>query len=117
MIELQEPTVGLMDLIKSLLINKGLRIGFLLLIYVIAVIVEKKQVGNTEIMIPTSAPKSTLSNYEKMKQRKRFRKRAGIEGVIEHLKVNHRLGRNFLSGFLGDEINLLMAAAAFNFRK
>lgn len=50
-------------------------------------------------------------------QVKRFRKRAGIEGIIGHLKADHRLGRNFLSGFLGDEINLLMAAAAFNFRK
>ena len=56
-------------------------------------------------------------NYEKLKQRKRFRKRAGIEGVIGHLKADHRLDRNFLSGFLGDEINLLMDAAAFNFKK
>jgi IS5 family transposase len=77
----------------------------------------KKQVGDTEIMIPSATPKSTLSTYEKLKQRRRFRKRAGIEGVIGHLKADHRLGRNFLSGFLGDEINLLMAAAAFNFRK
>lgn len=77
----------------------------------------KKQVDNTQIMIPTSSPKLTLSNYEKTKQRKRFRKRAGIEGIIGHLKADHRLGRNFLSGFLGDEINLLMSAAAFNFRK
>ena len=41
----------------------------------------------------------------------------GIEAVIGHLKSDHRLGRNFLSGFLGDEINVLMAAAAFNFKK
>jgi hypothetical protein len=27
------------------------------------------------------------------------------------------LKRNFLKGFAGDQINLLMAAAAFNFRK
>lgn len=76
-----------------------------------------KRVDNTEIMIPDSKPKKSTSNYEKLKQRKRFRKRAGIEGVIGHLKADHRLDRNFLSGFLGDEINLLMAAAAFNFKK
>jgi hypothetical protein len=49
--------------------------------------------------------------------RKRFRRRAGIEPIIGHLKSDHRLKRNFLKGFTGDQINLLMAAAAFNFRK
>ena len=77
----------------------------------------KKQVGETDIMIPTASAKISLSNYEKMQQRKRFHKRAGIVGIIGHLKADHHLGRNFLSGFLGDEINVLMAAAAFNFRK
>ncbi len=76
-----------------------------------------KRVGDTQIMIPQSNPSSSLSNYQRTKQRKRFRKRAGVEGIIGHLKADHRLGRNFLSGFLGDEINVIMAAAAFNFRK
>jgi len=49
--------------------------------------------------------------------RKRFRRRAGIEPVIGHLKSDHRLKRNFLKGFAGDQINLIMAAAAFNFKK
>jgi len=30
--------------------------------------------------------------------------------VIGHLKSDHRLKRNFLKGFEGDQINLLMAA-------
>jgi len=77
----------------------------------------KKRVDETEIMIPESDPKKSQSAYQRTQQRKRFRKRAGIEGIIGHLKADHRLGRNFLSGFLGDEINVLMAAAAFNFRK
>lgn len=77
----------------------------------------KKRIGRTEIIIPTSSPKSTDPNYEKTKQRKRFPKCAEIEGVIGHLKADHRLGRNFLSGFWANQINLLMAAAAFNFRK
>lgn len=77
----------------------------------------KKKVGHTEILIPESNPKLTATQYHRRKQRERFRKRAGIEAIIGHLKSDHRLGRNFLSGFAGDEINLLMAAAAFNFRK
>jgi IS5 family transposase len=33
------------------------------------------------------------------------------------LKSDFRLSRNFLKGTLGDEINLLMAATAWNLRK
>jgi IS5 family transposase len=57
------------------------------------------------------------SAYQKTKMRKRFRGRAGIEPIIGHLKQDHRLSRNFLSGVLGDEINTLLAAAAFNMKK
>jgi len=77
----------------------------------------KKAVDKTQIMIPESDPKHAQTAYQRQKQRQRFRKRAGIEAIIGHLKSDHRLGRNFLSGFLGDEVNVLMAAAAFNFRK
>tara|TARA_B110000914_G_C15373472_1_gene404267 strand:- start:35 stop:379 length:345 start_codon:yes stop_codon:yes gene_type:complete len=48
---------------------------------------------------------------------KRFRKQAGIEPVIGYLKSDHRLNRSYFKGFEGDQINVLMAAAAFNFRK
>jgi len=47
----------------------------------------------------------------------KFRRRAAIEPVIGHLKSDHRLSRNYLKGFIGDEINLLMAATAFNLKK
>ena len=77
----------------------------------------KKKIGETKILIPESTPKASRSAYYRRKQRERFRKRAGIEGIIGHLKSDHRLGRNFLSGFKGDQINVLMAAAAFNFKK
>ena len=43
--------------------------------------------------------------------------RAGIEPVIGHLKADHRLGRNFLLGSSGDQINAVMAGCAFNLRK
>lgn len=76
----------------------------------------KKNVGETRILIP-GAPFSRATAYEKSKARKLFRKRAGIEPIIGHLKSDHRLGRNFLKGLAGDQINLMMAAAAFNLRK
>jgi len=75
----------------------------------------KKEVGRTKINIPTSgSPKQ--SYYEKRKARKKFCKRAGIEPVIGHLKSDHRMMRNYLKGTLGDAINTLMAAAAYNMR-
>ena len=47
---------------------------------------------------------------------KKFCKRAGIEPVIGHLKSDHRMMRNYLKGALGDAINTMMAAAAYNMR-
>lgn len=75
----------------------------------------KKTVGGTEICIPTSGAPGQ-SYYQKTKARKKFRKRAGIEPVIGHLKSDHRMMRNYLKGTLGDAVNTLMAAAAYNMR-
>ncbi len=44
-------------------------------------------------------------------------KRAGIEPTIGHLKSYFRLGRNFYKGVFGDAVNLLLAAAAYNFKR
>ncbi len=49
--------------------------------------------------------------------RKRFRRRAATEPLISHLKHDFRLLRCFLKGFQGDQLNLMLAAAAWNFRK
>lgn len=76
----------------------------------------KSKVDDTRIMTPKPARKNA-SQETLAQMRKRFRRRAAIEPVIGHLKSDHRLNRNFLKGFTGDQINLLMAAAAFNFRK
>ena len=62
-----------------------------------------------------------LTGYEPVealteKARKKFCKRAGIEPVIGHLKSDHRMMRNDLKGTLGDAINTMMAAAAYNMR-
>ena len=75
----------------------------------------RKRVGSTEISIPTSGSPGQ-SYYQKRKARKKFCKRAGIEPVIGHLKSDHRMMRNYLKGTLGDAINTMMAAAAFNMR-
>lgn len=72
--------------------------------------------GDTKVVIP-DVPKSTDSQYTKNKKHELFRKRAGIEPVIGHCKSDHRLGRNFYKGLFGDSINVMLAAAAFNFKR
>ncbi len=74
------------------------------------------RIGETEILIPKPRKKGT-SEYEKKKAKARFRRRAAIEPVIGHLKTDNRLSRNFLKGVIGDQINVMLAAAAFNMRK
>jgi IS5 family transposase len=70
----------------------------------------------TQIEIP-KPPKKSANSYEKRKARERFRRRAGIEPIIGHLKSDHRLIRNFLKGSIGDSLNVILAAAAFNLKK
>lgn len=72
--------------------------------------------GDTKIMIP-DVPKPSDTAYQKAKKQELFRKRAGIEPVIGHCKSGHRLGRNFYKGLFGDSINVMLAAAAFNFKR
>ena len=76
----------------------------------------KKEVDGTVICIPDT-PKKRDSKYQKEQKRKKFRRRAAIEPIIGHVKSDHRMQRNYLKGFIGDEINLLMAASAFNLKK
>ncbi len=76
----------------------------------------KKEVDGTVICIPDS-PKKRDTKYQKEQKRKKFRRRAAIEPIIGHVKSDHRMQRNYLKGFIGDEINLLLAASAFNLKK
>jgi len=57
------------------------------------------------------------SYYLKKKREERCRSRAGIEGLISHLKHDHRMLRNYLSGTAGDQMNTLLAATAYNMKK
>ena len=66
-----------------------------------------------QTIIHTPSPQSGIS---KSKRRKHSR-RAAIEPVIGHLKTDYRLCRNFLKGINGDNINLILAAAAMNFKR
>lgn len=76
----------------------------------------KKSVLGVHIQIP-SKPKKKDSNYQKQKARKFFKARAGIEPVIGHVKHDHRMLVNYLSGTQGDAINTLLAATGFNMIK
>lgn len=76
----------------------------------------KSEVLGTEIVLPKKALKRD-SRYQKDKKRKQCMRRAAIEPIIGHLKSDFRLSRNFLKGTFGDEINLLMAATAWNLKK
>ena len=50
-------------------------------------------------------------------KRKKHSRRAAIEPVIGHLKSDYRLCRNFLKGILGDLMNVILSAAAMNFKR
>ena len=76
----------------------------------------KKQIGETEILIP-SPPKKKLSYYQRKKLSEAHKKRAAIEPIIGHIKADHRLNRNFYKGIMGDNINIMLAAAGFNFKR
>jgi len=76
----------------------------------------KSSVNETQIILPKKALKRD-TRYQKDKKRKQCRRRAAIEPIIGHLKSDFRLARNYLKGTIGDHINLLMAAAAWNLKK
>lgn len=66
---------------------------------------------DVEIMIAGRKKKTTptLSKY--------FKRRSAIEPIIGHVKTDHRMGRNFLLGEIGDHVNAILSGCAFNLRK
>jgi IS5 family transposase len=75
------------------------------------------KIGETNILIPKPFNDKKQTQYEQKKLKKAHKQRAAIEPIIGHLKTDHRLGRNFYKGIVGDNINILLAAAAFNFKR
>ena len=87
--------------IKKAIVDKGYKV--------------KGGIPGVDIVMPKVLKKE--SYYLKKKREERCRSRAGIEGLISHLKHDHRMIRNYLSGTAGDQINTLLAAAAYNMKK
>ena len=75
---------------------------------------KSQQIGKTEVVSPSNGEGKTAT--EKARLRKSFRRRAAIEPDIGHLKSDYGLGRNYLKGEVGDAINAMLAASAFNFK-
>jgi IS5 family transposase len=75
----------------------------------------KGGIKGVDIVMPKTLKRECY--YLKKKREERCRSRAGIEGLISHLKHDHRMLRNYLSGTAGDKINTLLAAAAYNMKK
>ena len=73
-------------------------------------------IESTTIVRP-SKPLKRDNAYQKQKKRKHCRRRAAIEPIIGHLKKDHRAIINYLKGTTGDQINFMMAASGFNYKK
>ena len=58
-----------------------------------------------------------ILRFHQLRKHKLFCKRAGRKPTIGHLKSDHRLGRNFYKDVAEDTMNVLPAAAAYNFRR
>ncbi len=76
----------------------------------------KTQFNGTKIILP-KRPLKRDNRYQRDKKRKQCKRRAAIEPIIGHLKSDYRLSRNFLKGVIGDEINVLMSATAWNLKQ
>jgi len=70
-----------------------------------------KMINNTALHIPKPDKNITKT------KRNRHKRRAAIEPVIGHLKYNYRMIRNYLKGTVGDAMNVMLAAAAMNFKR
>lgn len=72
-----------------------------------------EKVLKEEIILP-GIKKLEKGSYAYRQHKERCRSRAGIEGLISHLKNYHKLGRNFLKGKAGDVVNSLLVAVGHN---
>jgi len=76
----------------------------------------KSEIRGVKIIIP-SPPRKTDTPCQKRTKRKKCRARAAIEPIIGHLKSDFRMQQNYLLGEEGLQINVLMAATAWNLKK
>lgn len=76
----------------------------------------KTEICGVKISTPKKA-KKTDSQYQKRKERKKFRRRAAIEPVIGHLKTDFRMAQNYLHGRASPKTNAMLAATGWNLKK
>ena len=69
-------------------------------------------VGNAHVHVVRYIPRNAKRSFQRL-----LRRRSSIEPNIGHMKSDHRLDRNPLTGQQGDRINALLAAVGYNFRK
>jgi IS5 family transposase len=67
---------------------------------------------DVDVKIAGTKKKSTSPTLRKF-----FKRRSAIEPVIGHVKSDHRMGRNYLLGEIGDRLNAILSGAAFNLKK
>jgi len=75
------------------------------------------KINDIVIQTPKKFNSKNQTKYQQNKLKKHFHRRAAIEPIIGHLKTDHRLNRNFYKGIVGDNINIMLAAAAFNIKR
>jgi len=74
----------------------------------------QNKIGETEIITPR---KRATTPHQRAALRSDHRRRSSIEACMSHLKRYYRLGRNFYCAIKGDVTNVLLAAAAHNFKR
>jgi IS5 family transposase len=75
---------------------------------------KSRMIGTTKVQAPDNG--KTRTKAEKKVVRRSFQRRAAIEPIIGHTKSSYGMGRNYLKGEIGDKINAMLAATAFNFK-
>jgi IS5 family transposase len=70
-----------------------------------------KHINDTQLHTPRPDKNITKT------KRSKHKRRAAIEPVIGHLKHDYRMIRNYLKGVIGDQINVMLSAAAMNFKR
>lgn len=75
-----------------------------------------RQVGEAVVTM-SGRLKKGLSYYWKQKHKRKMGRRSAIEPAIGHMKQENRLGRNYLKGVVGNQLNVVLVASGYNLRK
>jgi transposase, IS5 family len=70
------------------------------------------QLGGSAVIIP--GKKAHASAHALRRHKSCYKRRSAIAAIIGHLKSDHRMGRNYLKGSIGDRNNALLAGMGFN---